>query len=251
MRLRGFFLGITVSAALLMGAGLAWLYTMQDALLYPGADAVRPFGDLRVQRPDAALRGWVVHADASDALVVFGGNGMSLSRFAPRLGSCSSRAIYLLPYRGYEGQAGTPREQTMVEDGIALVTEAAKTHAHVAILGISLGTGIATQVAAAHHPERLVLVTPYDSMVAVGSAKFYGLPLGWMMHDHYESAEAAARLNDVPVYLLQAAHDEVIPAARTEALARALPQLPAGWENVDAGHNSILASEEFCRLLSF
>jgi len=86
---------------------------MQDRLLYPGALAVDTFGNLMIARPDVTLRGWVLHSDADDVLIVFGGHGMSLSRFATRLGECSDGAIYLMPYRGYEGQAGAPREHDM------------------------------------------------------------------------------------------------------------------------------------------
>lgn len=239
-------------AVVLIVAGLlAWLYVMQDRMLYPGADAVEPFGELRIARGDIGLRGWIVHPQATDALVVFGGNGMSLSAFAPRLAACSDRAIYLVPYRGYEGQAGAPRERTMVADGIALVGEAQAKHARVAILGISLGTGIATQVAVSTRPDRLVLVTPYDSMVAVAADRFHGAPLGWLMHDRYESGKAAARLRDVPVHVLQALNDEVIPASSTERLVRDLPVPPVKWDKVMAGHNTILRSDAFCEALRF
>lgn len=234
----------------LIVAPFVFLYLMQDRLLYPGAEATETFGDLTVARPDLMLRGWVLHPEASDALVVFGGNGMSLSRFASRLGQCSGRAIYLLPYRGYEGQAGTPRERDLVSDGIALVDEATKKHTHVAIVGISLGSGIATQVAAEKHPQRLVLVTPYDSITNVGSETF-GIPLGWLLRDHYESGPAAARLGAVPVYVLQAANDQVIGSARTEALVRLLPRPPVRWDRIAAGHNSILRTDEFCQALRF
>lgn len=235
----------------LIAAPFVFLYVMQDRLLYPGAQAVDTFGNLMIARPDVTLRGWVLHPDADDALIVFGGNGMSLSGFATRLGECSDRAIYLMPYRGYEGQAGAPRERDMVDDGIALMDEAQKKHANVALLGISLGTGIATQVAAARHPQRLVLVTPYDNMGDVGSDKFGGLPLGWLMRDQYDSGAAAARLDTVPVYILQASKDEVIGSARTEALVRALPQPPVRWDHVAAGHNTILRTDEFCQALRF
>lgn len=242
---------LILALALLVATVLAGLYAMQDRMLYPGAQAIEPFGALSIPQPGVTLHGWIVHPDAQDALIVFGGNGMSLSRFSSRLAMCSPRAIYLLPYRGYEGQAGSPREIAMVADGLALMTEAQAKHAHVAILGISLGTGIATQVAAASRPDHLVLVTPYDSMVAVAADQFFGLPLGWLMHDHYESAAAAARIGDVPVHVLQATHDEVIPAARTEALVRALPKSPVQWDKVNAGHNTILRTDAFCEALRF
>jgi uncharacterized protein len=225
------------------------LYSMQDTLLYPGAQAAVPFGDLKVQRPDGVMRGWVLHPGADDALVVFGGNGMSLSHYAPRLDACSGRAVYLMPYRGYEGQMGMPRERDFVADGIALVDEVRKKHAHVGILGISIGTGVATQVAAARRPDKLWLVTPYDTMKRVANDNMGGLPVSLIMRDTFDSEAAVRKLSGVPVVVLQASHDEAIPAARTEALVRALPQPPVQWIHVDAGHNTILSSAEMCSAL--
>ena len=241
---------IIAIVVVLIAAPFVFLYLFQDRLLYPGAAAVDAFGDLTITRPDLTLHGWVLHPDADDALVVFGGNGMSLSGFASRLGQCSDRAIYLLPYRGYEGQAGAPRERDLIGDGMALVDEVAKKHTNVAIVGISLGSGIATEVAAQKHPQRLLLVTPYDSITNVGSEAF-GIPLGWLVRDHYDAAAAAARLGSLPVYVLQAINDQVISSARTEALVRSLPRPPVRWDRVQAGHNSILRTDEFCRALRF
>ncbi|UPG95299.1 alpha/beta hydrolase [Luteibacter aegosomatissinici] len=226
------------------------LYAMQDRLLYPGADATQPLGNLQVSRPDIVMRGWILHPEAEDALVVFGGNGMSLSRYAPRLEACTKRAIYLMPYRGYEGQAGKPGERAFVADGIALVDEVRKTHARVGILGISIGTGVATQVALARKPDMLWLVTPYDTMTRVANDNMHGLPVGLIMRDPFDSEAAARQLTGVPIIVLQANHDEIVPAARTEALVRALPQPPVEWVHVDAGHNTILSSPEMCRALA-
>jgi pimeloyl-ACP methyl ester carboxylesterase len=234
----------------LIAAPFVVLYLFQDRLLYPGAKAVDTFGDLTIARPGLTLRGWVLHPDADDALVVFGGNGMSLSGFASRLGQCSDRAIYLLPYRGYEGQAGTPRERDLIGDGMALMDEAAKKHTHVAMVGISLGSGIALQVAAEKHPQRLLLVTPYDSIANVGRETF-GIPLDWLIRDHYDTSAAAARLGTLPVYVMQATNDQVIGASRTEALVRSLPRPPVRWDHVAAGHNSLLRTDDFCQALRF
>jgi pimeloyl-ACP methyl ester carboxylesterase len=241
---------IIAIVVVLIAAPFVFLYLFQDRLLYPGAQAVDAFGDLTIARPGITLRGWVLHPDADDALVVFGGNGMSLSGFASRLSQCSDRAIYLLPYRGYEGQAGTPRERDLIGDGMALMDEAAKKHTHVAMAGISLGSGIAIQVAAEKHPERLLLVTPYDSIANVGKEAF-GIPLGWLIRDRYETAAAVARLGAMPIYVMQANNDQVIGAARTEALVHSLPQPPVRWDHVNAGHNSILRTDEFCKALRF
>lgn len=225
---------------------LVLLFLFQDHLIYPGAKATVRWGNLELSRPDGVLHGWVIHPKAPAALVVFGGNAMSLASLASRLGHCSDRAIYLLPYRGYEGQFGHPSEHELVADGVALMQKAQAQHTRVAILGISLGTGVATQVAAQIRPDKLMLVAPYDRLSQVASAHFAGLPMGWLMRDHFDSAAAIAKLQGVPVYILQGDQDEVVSADRTRALVASLPYAPAIWYHVPSTHNNLINQPEFC-----
>lgn len=148
-------------------------------------------------------------------------------------------SIYAMHYRGYGGSTGAPSERALVADAKALYGIAAATHPHVTIIGRSLGSGIAIQLAASVRADRLVLVTPYDSIVGLGAARFPLLPIRWLMRDRYESWRYAGRMH-VPTTLIVAGDDHVIPNASSERLARAFPSGVANVVRIPrAAHNDI------------
>ena len=87
-------------------------------------------------------------------------------------------------------------------------------------MGRSLGSGVAVQLAAVRPVSRLVLVTPFDSLVNVAKEYFRWLPVGWLMRDRYESASRAHTVQ-APVLIVIAGEDEIIPERRSRALANA------------------------------
>jgi pimeloyl-ACP methyl ester carboxylesterase len=81
----------------------------------------------------------------------------------------SRSRLYLLHYPGYGGAAGRPSETALVADALALFDQVAARHPRVTVIGRSLGSGVAIQVASARPVERLVLVTPYDSLMEIAT----------------------------------------------------------------------------------
>ncbi|WP_114241793.1 alpha/beta hydrolase [Dyella sp. C9] len=195
--------------------------------------------DFELDRNSVHLRGWVVNPGHAKALLYFGGNGErvedargDLSRWLP------DRTIYLLAYRGYAASDGTPSEAALVDDAVALFDRVAPRHSTVAVLGRSLGSGVAVQLAARRPVERLVLVTPFDSLVRVASGYFPWLPVNALMRERYESWRYASALR-CPVLVIRAEQDEIISAVRTAALIQAFPQSPLEQVVADAGHNTV------------
>ena len=242
-------LSLLLKLLLVLIALIGMLRIVEYKLIYPAPPPSIPWGTLEVQRPDITLHGWLIHPDAPDAWVVFGGNATQLSPIGDAWHDCTDRALYLLPYRGYEGQAGHPGEAALVADGVALVRLAQLTHRHVGIIGISLGSGVATQVAVQARPDKLLLVTPYDRLDLVAQDRFPYLPTHLLMHDTFDSAAAAAKLGGVPVSLLQADRDRIIAAARTRALAAAFPTPPVLWWHAPTGHNGVWDDPTLCRFV--
>jgi pimeloyl-ACP methyl ester carboxylesterase len=241
-------LGLFALAALLAvyAAACAWLYTSQASLLYYPVRAaslvdarVLPGRDARVLYSGREVPG-------QDALVYFGGNAEDVSRTLPDLAQAfPGHALYLLHYRGYGGSAGKPGEATLRGDALALYDLARSRHARVLLVGRSLGSGLAAQVAAARAPARLVLVTPYDSLAEVGQAHYPWLPVRWLARDHYDSAAVAPRI-DAPTLLLVAGDDTIIPRASSERLRAHFARGVATWRLVPgAGHNDIGARTDY------
>ena len=132
----------------------------------------------------------------------------------------AEHSLYLVNYRGYGGSSGRPSEMALLADALAVFDHVRTQHPDIAVMGRSLGSGVAVQLAAARPVSRLVLVTPFDSLVNVAKEYFRWLPVGLLMRDRYESASRAHTVQ-APVLIVIAGEDEIIPGRRSEALAEA------------------------------
>lgn len=188
------------------------------------------------------LRGWEVNPGRRRGLVYFGGNGESVHGLRAELEHrFPEHTSYLLAYRGYGASEGRPSERALVSDAVALVDLVADRHpeAPVDVIGRSLGSGVAVQVAVRRPVERLVLVTPFDSLSAVAQDLFPRLPMARLVHDRYDSAAVADRLQ-AQVLVLRAGRDALVRPARTTSLLAALPGRPRVVELPEADHADLV-----------
>lgn len=187
---------------------------------------------------------------APDALIYFGGNAEDVSRSMPDFAATfPGSAIYLMHYPGYGGSSGRPTEQGIIDDALALFDRVHVEHANVMVVGRSLGSGVAVRVASMRPVARLVLVTPYDSLLDVAAANYPYFPVRWLLRDKYESWRYAPQVT-APTRILAAADDEVIPRSSTERLrTRFKDGLVSYVVIAGVGHNSISESAEYLPLL--
>jgi uncharacterized protein len=227
------------------------LYASQRSLLYfPQPRHGPPAAEITLPGIDVEVHASVRPQDGLQALVYFGGNGEDVSQTLPELArTFPDHAIYAMHYRGYGGSGGSPSEAALQGDALVLYDLVSRSHARVAVIGRSLGSGIAIRVARARPVSRLVLVTPYDSIVALASAQFRWFPVRWLLEDTYESVRDAPAIT-VPTTLVAAARDEVIPRASTERLLAAFaPGIATLVVLPDAGHNDLSRLPAYGRAL--
>jgi len=185
--------------------------------------------------------GATVHEEPGPgAVIYFGGNAEAVAYSLPEVQAAfPGQSLYLMHYRGYGATPGTPAEEGLFADAQALYEYVRARHPQVTLVGRSLGSGIATRLASVHAVERLVLVTPYDSMGAVASYHFRWLPVRLLLSDRYDSAGYAPKVN-APVTILAAERDEVIPHSSSQALYRSFrPGLATFHLVPGVGHNDI------------
>jgi len=186
----------------------------------------------------------------SSAVIYFGGNAEAVVYSLPELQAAfPGQSLYLMHYRGYGATPGEPTEEGLFADAQALYEYVRGRHPQVTLVGRSLGSGIATRLASVRAIDRLVLVTPYDTMGGVAAYHFPWLPARLLLRDRYDSASYAAKVN-APTIILAAERDEVIPRASSEALYRSFRPGLASFHLVSqAGHNDISSSPDYLRLL--
>ena len=201
------------------------LYSRQDRLLYfPSAESNHPgVTALRIVSGDAVLKVWCIHADASAALLYFGGNAEDVAANLHDFDTAfTDRAVYLVNYRSYGGSTGTPSEAALIADAQAVYDALRLRHPRVAVMGRSLGSGVATALAATRPVEKLILATPYDSIADVAADHFRWFPVRWLIKDRFDSTRRMKHLR-APVLVIIAGRDEVIFRPRSDALAAVIP----------------------------
>lgn len=238
-----------IAAISVLGAYLVILlriyFTQRDFLYYP--PPAGPAFDFQVKRPDLSLGGWIIEGKRKEnALVLFGGNAMSLHQWGTGLlRHCTDRTLILVPYRGYEGNPGSPTETQLIDDGVAVVQWAKQHYAKVGVFGVSLGSGVATGVAAqaGENIDMLALGTPYDRMDLVGRDHLpWALP-SLLMKDRYDNLTSIKKVQ-APIFGLRAEQDSIILAARTQALRDATKG--GTWIDLPGDHDSVWGSEKAC-----
>ena len=180
---------------------------------------------------------------ARATLVLFHGNAghaghrafySSLSRFGVR--------VILAEYPGYGPRPGTLGEEVLAADAAETVALAQREFAvPVLLAGESLGAGVAAAAYARvpHTVAALWLITPWDSLANVARHHYPWLPVDWMLRDRYDSLAHLSSAN-VPVAIMLAQRDTIVPAHFGLRLYEQLRTPKRLWEVSGAGHNDVL-----------
>ncbi len=136
----------------------------------------------------------------------------------------------LMPdYREYGKNSGEITDEAALHADVRFVYEALKREVSedsLVVYGRSLGTGLATHLAAETHPRLLLLETPYSSMPAVFWSQFPLLPYDWLSRFQFRSDECIARV-PCPVHLFHGTADGLVPYRHSLRLCQKLGRSPA------------------------
>ncbi|HEY0626358.1 MAG TPA: alpha/beta fold hydrolase [Allosphingosinicella sp.] len=251
-------LKLIIGLFLLYVAVAAALYFSQTSIFFP-TRMVPPAGPLpsgseriELTAPDGIrLEGLLIPASAPDStgtvLLGFAGNASNAAAIAAFLHQLyPAHPVVAFHYRGYRPSAGSPSAAALVQDApllFDLVRERLQPK-RVVVVGISIGSGVAAGLAAARSVDGLILVTPFDSLKAVARDKFPWLPTSLLLRPDLPAVDDL-RGQDVPVSIVAAERDDVIPPRRTEALRRAAPNLVHSAIIKGRRHNDIAADPLF------
>lgn len=239
---------LTALAIVYLGVCLI-LFVFQRSLIYfPPREAVfRSIENTMTLRvPGAELKLTSRPLDGRAAVLYFGGNAEDVSMNLPQLvDAFPGHALYLLHYRGYGGSTGEPSEDALHADALAVFDRVRAAHPDVVVMGRSLGAAVAIRLASMRPVARLILVTPFDSILDLAERQFPFLPVRWLLMDKFETEPYAARVR-VPTTLIVAEHDEIVPRASVRRLLSRFPEGVADMQVIrGTRHNTISQSRAY------
>ena len=243
----------------------AYMYLQQRSFQYLPARAGTPPQALgltgvteeRVTTPDGeTIVLWYAPAPAGKPTVLFfHGNAGEISGRHERFAYLQSQGLGVLfvSYRGYGASTGTISEQGIITDALTaydFLRGKGVSPDQIMVLGESLGTGVAIQLAAQKPVAAVALEAPYTATVDIASEIYWWLPVSLLMKDQFRSRDYIARVK-VPLLIQHGDADHIVPFAQGRALF-AMANEPKQMVVIPGGtHDIILDHAVWAREVAF
>jgi len=150
----------------------------------------------------------------------------------------------LVEYAGYSNDPEPPshgRIKQDVQNVIAYLTQ--NELDSVAIIGESIGAGVAAYHTALAPPDRLLLISPFTNLRAVAATRFWFYPTRHLVRNAYD-VERDLMTYPGPTTIIHGTADRIIPFRLGEALYQTLPGEKTFVPITDAGHNNLFTRDD-------
>ena len=210
-----------------------------------------PFDEVFLKAEDGAiLNGLHFKKEAAKgAILYFHGNAGDLSRWGEVVTFFVDKGldVIVMDYRTYGKSTGKLSEKALFSDAQLFYDYAVKFYEpdELILYGRSLGTGIATKLAADNAVQRLILESPYYSLETIASERFPFLPVRWLLKYKIKSFEYIQQVR-CPVLIFHGTEDNVVPYASGERLFKALDIKQKKMITIQGGgHNNLAGFEAY------
>ena len=209
-----------------------------------------PYANWTMKNEDEKINIIVLNKGHENAILYFGGNAESMAKSAEYIaGQFPDFTVYLMDYRGYGFSTGEASEDALYSDALKLYDSVKKRHTGICIGGRSLGTAIATYVAANREVSKLALITPFDSIVNVAQGRYPIYPVALLLDDQFDS-KSRVHLIKAKTFIVIAENDEVIPLQRTKELIKAFPAAQLEIDTIEnRGHGDISSDARYYKIM--
>lgn len=241
--------GLGLAYVLLLGA----LFALQRHILFrpdrgppdasrAGVAALTTTG-IRTEDGLDLLAWFLPPREAAPVVLLLHGNGGHVGHRGERIRHFAARGwgALLVEYRGYGGNPGSPGEAGLRRDaaaGLAALRMRNIARERIVLWGESLGSGLATWLAAHERVGAVVLETPYTSIADVAKRRYPFAPVDLLLRDRFDSIVHMPAIRS-PVLVLVAGRDRVVPPK----MGRAMHAAAAGaelWEAPESGHADLM-----------
>jgi uncharacterized protein len=229
-----FFSLLRIIFAVLIGFTML-LYFNQENMLFPRkpldegfalwARQQFPQSEMKIPAPDGTkLHGWFVQRKTEEKqplLIYFGGNATEATMFLSFTDHFPQHALAAFNYRGYGLSEGNPSEEMIFQDALYLYDLFSKNPnidpQRIYVMGRSLGTGVATYLASQRQIKGTILISPYESILALAKEQYPVVPVEFLLKHPFESIKYAPQVK-TPALAFVGLIDEVISPDHSDRL---------------------------------
>jgi pimeloyl-ACP methyl ester carboxylesterase len=206
--------------------------------------------------------GWaLIDESNTETIIYYGGNAQLSAVFFMNQNELKWRDyqgfnFVMVDYPGYGLSSGIPNENDINKMSLSVYDYVSKMKyvdsSKIVVMGFSLGTGVASYVGSQRNVYKLILVSPYTSLIDVFNARFpvfYG-PFELLIKSKFKTIERIENI-DSDVLIIYSLNDEVLPY-------RFSKQVVDKGKNIESlvleeeSHNNILNNESvFIKISEF
>ena len=171
---------------------------------------------------DSAQSGPAKAKPACELVVYFGGNAEEISANMDEPLPARGAQLFV-NYRGYGDSDGAPSAEMFEQDAVNLFDQATARFGiapeKTCAFGRSLGTHMAAVVAAKRPVGRVVMISPFDSVLNIARARYPVFPVAALLRHPFATANFAPSAS-APALFVLAERDWIVPRARSDALIK-------------------------------
>ncbi len=169
---------------------------------------------------------WLRAPNPKGVIIYLHGNKGNLRRCIRQAEMMSGNGYDILmpDYRGYGKSDGQIHSEAQLFKDVQKVYDAAKKEyqeSQIVLVGYSLGTGLASYLAAHNQPARMALIAPYLSFIDLKNRNFPYIP-DFLLKYQLKNDQLLKKVN-CPVTLFHGTHDKIIPYDSSERLQKIKP----------------------------
>jgi len=149
--------------------------------------------------------------------------------------------VVIMDFRTYGKSTGELSQENLYKDAELFYNYTLDHYPEdkIVVYGRSLGTGIATNIAAKRNPQKMILETPYWSILSMAKVHYpwlvYDFLVKYPMHSHKFIQEV-----NCPIHILHGTADKVVPYEQGKKLYESIKKKKAEFITFDDGGHSNL-----------
>jgi len=188
--------------------------------------------------------GWNVKVNESESktVIYFGGNAQDVVYLNFEAESFKIHQLIAVNHPGYGKSTGTPSQISLYDAALQAYDWSIEQYKlnpdDIIVMGRSLGSSVATYLAANREIKGLVLITPFDSIENIAASQYKYFPVKYLMKHAFPTVDYISQVQ-VPTLMLAAENDEIIAHENLQKLKQNANGNNRLIQYPNVGHNSI------------